>query len=194
MAMPLSIESLMVIFGELCWDIGATHIEGWVTRMMHFRDARLRTNGPSESKFAAIYANGTHELYPPWWETMELVQYWPNKGYIKYYHSLIHFPTMDVLPIKFDWLLDEIQYWRKYDGVYIDKRDRHLKVHNVNDDYAPKDGGDLGGDTGVLACMLMQQLVQNKNLNVDDDFKNKCMKYRRYMAEQYYNWRFIPCG
>ncbi|KAD1742252.1 hypothetical protein E3N88_42368 [Mikania micrantha] len=98
------------------------HIEGWVTRMMHFRDARLRTNGPS------------------------------------------------------------------------DKRDRHLKVHNVNDDYAPKDGGDLGGDTGVLACMLMQQLVQNKNLNVDDDFKNKCMKYRRYMAEQYYNWRFIPRG
>ncbi|KAD7479928.1 hypothetical protein E3N88_03064 [Mikania micrantha] len=212
------------------------HIEGWVTRMMHFRDARLRTNGPSglrwtilppefrdllilkESKFAAVYANGTHELYPPWWEvdyiyiplcirnvgdwylvrinlqTMELVQYWPNKGYIKDYRSLIHFPTMDVLPIKFDWLLDEIQYWRKYDGVYIDKRDRHLKVHNANDDYAPKDGGDLGGDTGVLACMLMQHLVQNKNLNVDDDFKNKCMKYRRYMAEQYYNWRFIPRG
>ncbi|KAD7477558.1 hypothetical protein E3N88_00694 [Mikania micrantha] len=212
------------------------HIEGWVTQMMHFRDARLRTNGPSglrwtilplefrdililkESKFTAVYANGTHELYPPWWEvdyiyiplcirnvgdwylvrinlqTMELVQYWPNKGYIKDYRSLIHFPTIDVKPIKFDWLLDEIQYWRKYDGVYIDKRDRHLKVHNVNDDYAPKDGGDLGGDTGVLACMLMQQLVQNKNLNVDDDFKNKCMKYRRYMAKQYYNWRFIPRG
>ncbi|KAL8226443.1 hypothetical protein R6Q57_016275 [Mikania cordata] len=93
MTMPLSaiqfflkIESLMVIFEELCWDIGATHIKGWVTRMLHFRDARLRTNGPSglrwtilpsefrdililkESKFAAVYANGTHELYPPWWE------------------------------------------------------------------------------------------------------------------------------
>ncbi|KAL8216300.1 hypothetical protein R6Q57_023137 [Mikania cordata] len=136
--------------------------------MMHFRNARPRTNGPSglrwtvlppefcdililkESKFAAVYANGTQELYPPWWE-------------------------------------------RKYDGVFIDKRDRHFKVHNVNDDYAPKDGGDLGGDTGVLACMLMQ-LVENKNLNVDDDFKNKCMKYRRYMTEQYYNWRFIPRG
>ncbi|KAD7477660.1 hypothetical protein E3N88_00796 [Mikania micrantha] len=160
------------------------HIEGWVTRMMHFRDARLRTNGPS----------GDWYLVRINLQTMELVQYWPNKGYIKDYRRLIHFPTMDVLPIKFDWLLDEIQYWRKYDGVYIDKRDRHLKVHNVNDDYAPKDGGDLGGDTGVLACMLMQQLVQNKNLNVDDDFKNKCMKYRRYMAEQYYNWRFIPRG
>ncbi|KAD4385319.1 hypothetical protein E3N88_25487 [Mikania micrantha] len=89
-----------------------------------------------KSKFAAIYANGTHELYPPFWEvdyvyiplctrvvddwylvrinlqTMELVQYWPNKGYAKDYRRLIHFPTMDVLPLKFDWLLDEIQYWR----------------------------------------------------------------------------------
>ncbi|KAD5317858.1 hypothetical protein E3N88_17804 [Mikania micrantha] len=126
------------------------HIEGWVTRMMRVRGANFRKNGPSglrwtilpqeirdililnESKFAAIYPNGTHELYPPFWEvdyvyiplcirvvedwylvrinlqTMELVQYWPNKGYAKDYRRPVHFPTIDVLSLKFD-LLDEIQ-------------------------------------------------------------------------------------
>ncbi|KAD2392886.1 hypothetical protein E3N88_39863 [Mikania micrantha] len=143
----LKIGSLMVIFGEHYWDIGAMnsqHIEGWVTRMMRVRGANFRKNGPSglrwsilppefrdililkESKFAAKYANGTHELYPPFWEvdyvyiplrtrvvedwylvrinlqTMELVQYSPNKGYAKDYRRLIQFPTMDVLPLKFD--------------------------------------------------------------------------------------------
>ncbi|KAL8200608.1 hypothetical protein R6Q57_011947 [Mikania cordata] len=144
--------------------------------MMRVKGANFRKNGPSglrwtilppefrdililkESKFAAIYANGTHELYPPFWEvdyvyiplciryvedwylvrinlqTMELVQYWPNKGYAKDYRRLIHFPTMGVLPLKFDWLLDEIKYWKRYDGIFIDKKDIYLKVHNANHD------------------------------------------------------------
>ncbi|KAL8255038.1 hypothetical protein R6Q59_033259 [Mikania micrantha] len=127
------------------------HIEGWVTRMMRVRCANFRKNGLlglrwtilpqefrdililKESKFAAIYPNGTHELYPPFWEvdyvyiplcirvvedwylvrinlqTMELVQYCPNKGYAKDYRRLVHFPTIDFLSLKFDWLLDEIQ-------------------------------------------------------------------------------------
>ncbi|KAL8209069.1 hypothetical protein R6Q57_008481 [Mikania cordata] len=96
--------------------------------MIRVRGANFRKNGPSglrwtilqpefrdililkESKFAGKYANETHELYPPFWDvdyvyiryTMELVQYWPKKGYAKDYRRLIHFPTMDVLPLKFD--------------------------------------------------------------------------------------------
>ncbi|KAL8228329.1 hypothetical protein R6Q57_015913 [Mikania cordata] len=62
------------------------HAEGWVTRMMRVRGANFRKNGASglrwtilppefrdilifkEIKFAAMYANGTHELYPLFWE------------------------------------------------------------------------------------------------------------------------------
>ncbi|KAD1072739.1 hypothetical protein E3N88_43329 [Mikania micrantha] len=101
------------------WTIRATVVNSTTTE---FRDILIL----KESKFAAKYANGTHELYPPFWEvdyvyiplrtrvvedwylvrinlqTMELVQYSPNKGYAKDYRRLIQFPTMDVLPLKFD--------------------------------------------------------------------------------------------
>jgi hypothetical protein len=198
--------------------------------MMTVRLARLKKNGPSGlrwsilppqfrtdltcngTKIAAKYANGTDELFPPFWEidylyiplyvsnledwvlvridmrTMEMLQYWSNNRYTKDYRRLLFLPVIDPMPICFEWLLDEIKYWQRFEGPYLEPKHRHIKLA-FTDDYLPKDGGDLGGDSGVLVCMLIQKLVERKPVSMEGNFKDTCKAYRLFMAEQLYRAR-----
>ncbi|KAD2394326.1 hypothetical protein E3N88_41303 [Mikania micrantha] len=52
------------------------------------------------------------------------------------------------------WSQDVLEFYNNGDAPFC--YSLYLKVHNANDDYAPNDRSDLGYDTGVLDCMLMQ--------------------------------------
>jgi hypothetical protein len=161
------------------------------------------------------YGNGKDELYPPFWEvkyvyfplqipvlddwmlvridldTMEMVQYWSNNIYRELYQDLIYNKVIRPVQWGFDSLLHQICYWRKkyYDPLLIKANQKEL-THVICDDYLPKDDVELGGDLGVLACMLMQMLVQGKTVVIDEGFKDKCGSYRKFMAKEFYQYRF----
>jgi hypothetical protein len=202
--------------------------------MMHYRLEQLRSNGSKglqwtvlppqfrtgiydkESKYGSIYANGTNELYPPFWEvryvyfplyirkmdewllaridlhTMQMVHYCTSHRYSSEYKELITLPLLDPFPLIFQWLLEEINYWEHYTGPYISRDNRTLNVHVANEEYVPENGVELGGDSGVLMCLLMHNLVRNKTVNMQGDFKDKCMRFRRHMADRLYQGRFLP--
>ncbi|KAL8251430.1 hypothetical protein R6Q59_035123 [Mikania micrantha] len=61
----------------------------------------------------------------------------------------------------------------------------------VNEDHA-QSHNELIGNQGVHVCMLMEHLVTGKSLNVIGNFKNWCVAYKSYMADQIYFWRCLP--
>lgn len=162
------------------------------------------------------YGNGKDEMYPRFLEvryvyfplqipvlddwmlvridldTMEMVQYWSNIIYRDLYEDLLYNKVIQYVREGFDSLLHRINYWRKkyFDDYHLIKANVKELTDVICEDYLPKNGVELGGDSGVLACMLMQMLVKGDTVVVDEGFKHKCGSYRKFMAKEFYRYRF----
>ncbi|KAL8257452.1 hypothetical protein R6Q59_029493 [Mikania micrantha] len=100
------------------------------------------------------------------------------------YRRAVH-PKLMQISVYFCALLVNIKYFKK--TGYPPK----LMSLEVNEDYV-QTHADMYGNQGVHACMLMEHLVTGKPLNISNNFRESCIAYRRFMADQMYFWRCLP--
>ncbi|KAL8222985.1 hypothetical protein R6Q57_020384 [Mikania cordata] len=92
------------------------------------------------------------------------------------YRRAVH-PKLMQISVYFCALLVNIKYFKK--TGFPPK----LMSFEVNEDYV-QSNADLYGNQGVHACMLMEHLVTSKPLNISNNFRESCIAYRRFMANQ----------
>ena len=153
----------------------------------------------------AVDMAGKKEPYPPFWEVdylyipiwikqedwllfrvdmfnMEITQYWTDKRWGNEKRRLVEH-VMDIFPIFFKHFLDQIHYWRN--SRYCTKK--KVSFGYVQDG-VPQDNGNIA-NSGVLVCMMMENLVRGKSLIDETDVEESCTNYRRHMANELYRWR-----
>jgi hypothetical protein len=80
--------------------------------------------------------------------------------------------------------LQRISYFQHFDQQPIDE----LPVFGYS--VWPQNGGHIGRDSGVVICMLLRLLVQNRSLDDQEiNIQNASMRYRRFMADELYAMR-----
>ncbi|KAD4386262.1 hypothetical protein E3N88_26431 [Mikania micrantha] len=100
------------------------------------------------------------------------------------YRRAVHLKLMQI-SVYFCALLVNIKYFKK--TGFPPK----VMSFEVNEDYV-QSHADLYGNQGVHACMLMEHLVTGKPLNISNNFRESCIAYRRFMADQIYFCRCFP--
>ncbi|KAD3641152.1 hypothetical protein R6Q59_027356 [Mikania micrantha] len=159
------------------------------------------------SKNATQFANGKHLPFPSFFEvdhvylpycfkrqewcllkvdlnTQELVLYENKRLTGDEYRSNFH-PIMVKIAVYFTALLVNIRYWK------LTRRPERTVSFGMNDDFV-RSSNELHGNEAVYVCMVMEHLVTGKPINLELDFKNCCISYRRFMADQMYFWRCLP--
>ncbi|KAJ0465744.1 hypothetical protein HanHA300_Chr14g0541511 [Helianthus annuus] len=162
------------------------------------------------------YATGSVELYPPFWDvdtvyipvskekegwvilkidmhSLKITVYFTNKcdalncGERFCIHRRIHQILVEFESL-FLWFLGRIQYWENAGLSEADALDY------TGDVVWPTSEHRVGRNSGVILCMLLQNLVQNSVLPnwQERNMQDACMRYRRFMADQLYSARFIP--
>ncbi|KAD1443139.1 hypothetical protein E3N88_42824 [Mikania micrantha] len=116
--------------------------------------------------------------------TIELTMYCSEIFTNEKYRRAVH-PKLMKISVYFGALLVNIKYFKKT------RAPEKLLSFEVNEDHV-QSHNELIGNQGVHVCMLMEHLVTGKPLNVTGNFKNWCVAYRRYMADQIYFWRCLP--
>ncbi|KAL8259378.1 hypothetical protein R6Q59_027331 [Mikania micrantha] len=159
------------------------------------------------SKNATNFANGKHTQFPSFLEvdyvylpycfkrqewcllkvdlnTQELVLYDNKRLTGDEYRSNFH-PIMVRIAVYFTALLVNIRYWK------LTRRPERTVSFGMNDDFV-RSPNELYGNEAVYVCMMMEHLVTGKPINLELGFKNCCISYRRFMADQMYFWRCLP--
>jgi hypothetical protein len=82
--------------------------------------------------------------------------------------------------------LQRISYFRNSNQQPIDE----LPVSGYS--VWPHNGGHIGRDSGVVICMLLRMLVQNRSLDCQEiNIQGASMRYRRFMADELYALRTL---
>ncbi|KAD3068835.1 hypothetical protein E3N88_36715 [Mikania micrantha] len=165
------------------------HIQGWVGRMMNWRQ-RQQQKGATNMRWSILppqfydylvdsctkntvsFANGKSSPFPSFFDV-----------------DYVYFPFCVE---NNEWLLVQVKL-RNVNLEMFCKNGFSPKVMSfeVNKDYVQSQA-DLHGNQGVHACMLMEHLVTGKPLNISNNFRESCIAYRRFMADQMYFWRCLP--
>ncbi|KAL8249650.1 hypothetical protein R6Q59_006518 [Mikania micrantha] len=89
------------------------------------------------------------------------------------------------IAVYFTALLVNIRYWK------LTRRPERTVSFGMNDDFV-RSSNELHGNEAVYVCKVMEHLVTGKPINLELDYKNCCISYRRFMADQMYFWRCLP--
>ncbi|KAD7478146.1 hypothetical protein E3N88_01282 [Mikania micrantha] len=136
------------------------------------------------TKNTVIFANGKSSPFPSFFDVDYV--YFPfcveNNEWLL---VQVELRNVNLISVYFGALFVNIKYFKK--TGFPPK----LMSFEVNEDYV-QSHADLYGNQGVHACMLMEHLVTGKPLNISNNFKESCIAYRLFMADQMYFWRCLP--
>ncbi|KAL8224914.1 hypothetical protein R6Q57_017471 [Mikania cordata] len=93
-----------------------------------------------------------------------------------YCYSAVFF-TSEKLDKQFWALLVNIRYWK------VTRRLERTISFGMNDDFV-RSPNELYNNEVVYVCIMMEHLVTGKPINLQLGFKNCCISYRRFMADQ----------
>ena len=87
----------------------------------------------------------------------------------------------------FVWFLGRISYWQQ------SRKDSVQELEYWGDVVWPDNEAHIGRNSGVIICMLLENLVNNRSLTWNEvNMQDACVRYRRYMADELYAGRYTP--
>ncbi|KAL8257861.1 hypothetical protein R6Q59_029902 [Mikania micrantha] len=93
----------------------------------------------------------------------------------------LFYPIITRFETLFKSFLDNILFWQNSRINVIPPR---LKISGT--EVWPQYNGPVGCNSGVIVCMLMRNLVLDLPNQIKGNLHDTCMKYRRFMADEFY--------
>ncbi|KAL8199921.1 hypothetical protein R6Q57_013489 [Mikania cordata] len=92
----------------------------------------------------------------------------------------LFYPIITRFETLFKSFLDNILFWKNC------RRDAIPKIKILGTEVWPQYNGPVGSNSRVFVCMLMRNLVLDLPNQIEGNLQDTCMKYRRFMADEFY--------
>ncbi|KAD6796447.1 hypothetical protein E3N88_07343 [Mikania micrantha] len=152
---------------------------GWVTRLMRFRWKEITKNRRPEQLFPWT-------IMPP--QFYDILCETPNHGALPFCIGMKEeYPALwDVDTVYIPIVIEDI-HWLL---LRVDMRTLEIdvipKIKILGTEVWPQYNGPVGSNSGVFVCMLMRNLVLDLPNQIEGNLQDTCMKYRRFMADEFY--------